>query len=131
MRILFFVLISFVFHAISCKKQSSEIDVLYKQVMLVHDEVMPRMKDIHEAKKELGKIAITADSIESFAIIRELDAADESMMLWMNEFKADYNKMDEANQKAYLDSELKRINKVRQLMLNSLEKSKSLVKKKN
>src|SRR6478735_8150516 len=65
---------------------------LYDQVMDIHDEVMPKMNDIHKMKKALkDSIANTPDMPEETKLkfgqtILRLDSAGNSMMVWMREF---------------------------------------------
>ena len=109
---------------------------LYDQVMAVHDEVMPKTDEIYRLKKELqDKIAKTPDLVadkkkQLDQIIAELDSADHSMMDWMHKFNP---LPDSANQEAtreYLENEMEKIKKVRELINGSIQKAKDEVNKK-
>lgn len=109
---------------------------LYDQVMEVHDEVMPKTSEIYQLKKELlEKIAKTPDLVadkkkQLDQIIVELDSADHSMMDWMHKFNP---LPDSANQEAareYLENEMEKIKKVRELINGSIQKAKDEVGKK-
>jgi hypothetical protein len=107
---------------------------LYNQVMEIHDEVMPKTGDIYGLKKELQeKLDKTADGKEKEELkqtISLLDSADHAMMDWMHHF----NPADTTSQEAareYLESEMEKIKKVKDLVNESLEKAKAQTGKKN
>ncbi len=109
---------------------------LYDEVMKVHDEVMPKEDEIYRLKKELqDKITKTPDLVvdkkkQLDQIIAELDSADHSMMDWMHKFNP---LPDSANQEAareYLENEMEKIKKVRELINGSIQKAKDEVGKK-
>jgi hypothetical protein len=131
---------------ISCAKTSKQEDhqhdtgdaeenpnqALYDQVMDIHDEVMPRAEDIYQLKKELQeKIASTPDLIaekkkELEMTIDQLDSADQSMMDWMHHFHPLPDSADQEKARAYLESEMEKIKKVRELTNESIEKAKGV-----
>ena len=97
---------------------------LEAEVMAIHDEVMPKMGDIHMAKKGLRKVlAATKDSTvqsEIIAMINDLESADEGMMTWMADWKVP---AQEPEKTEYLKKEMEKITKVKNDMLSSLEKA--------
>jgi hypothetical protein len=105
---------------------------LYDQVMDIHDEVMPRSEDIYQLKKEIQeKIANTPDLIaekkkELEMTIAQLDSADQSMMDWMHHFHPLPDSADQEKARAYLESEMEKIKKVRELTNESIEKAKGV-----
>jgi hypothetical protein len=104
---------------------------LYNEVMKIHDEVMPKMDDIHRAKTELKeKIEKTpnlskTERIELDAMIARLDSAGEGMMVWMREFNPLPDSLGEEKARAYLESEMERVKKVRANILEALEATKT------
>jgi hypothetical protein len=105
----------------SCKEEQVASKDLEMQVMDIHDEVMPKMSNIQSAKKEL-EMALKngADSTKVFELLGELDAADEAMMVWMDEYTVpDGSTEDE--KVTYLNVELARIKEVKDKMLNSIK----------
>ncbi len=116
---------------LACKQNTSnEVDLLFKEMMAIHDEVMPKMSDISKAKKELGKFAMSADSVEVMEAIKQLDAADEAMMVWMDEFDAQYQtSLPKEKHISYLEDEKVRVNNVKSMMLTSIEKANLLIQK--
>ena len=103
---------------------------LYDQVMDIHDEIMPRAEDIYQLKKELQeKLAGSPDMVadkkqELELVIAQLDSADQSMMDWMHQFKPLPDSADQEKARAYLESEMERIKKVKDLMNESIDKAK-------
>jgi ABC-type Zn uptake system ZnuABC Zn-binding protein ZnuA len=104
---------------------------LYDEVMAVHNEVMPKTGEIYQLKKELkDKIAAEPDQKEELEkIVAELDSADHSMMDWMHKF----NEPDSVTQEVareYLENEMEKINKVKELINTSVQKAKDKLGKK-
>lgn len=99
---------------------------LYDEVMNIHDDVMPKMDDIHRKKTELKeKLANNpdlpqAEKDKATATIAKLDSAGESMMAWMRRFRPIPDSLGEDKARAYLENELARVKKVRENMLKAL-----------
>lgn len=100
-------------------------EALYREVMEVHDEVMPKMNDIHRIKtslkEELANNPGLPESVrkEKESLIVQLDSAGEGMMDWMRKFDPPSDS-SEAVMKAYLEEEMVRVQKVRDDILNAL-----------
>ena len=142
MRNLYFLvcLIAFV---TSCKPGSSsdketmaetpsEIQALENQVMAVHDEVMPKMKDINDlsAKLRAAKANIKEDEYgkkQSPAGLEEvqgaLKLAEQGMWDWMKSFSDTKATLKEDQLKGFYEKELEKINKVKADMLSAMEKA--------
>ncbi len=109
---------------------------LYDQVMDVHNEVMPKSDQLYQLKKELqDKIAQTPALSQDkkkqlHQIISELDSADRSMMDWMHKFKPLPDSANQESAREYLENEMEKIKKVRDLINGSLQKAKEEVGKK-
>jgi Mg2+ and Co2+ transporter CorA len=107
---------------------------LYDQVMAIHDEVMPKMEDIYNLKKELADtIANTPDMVEAKkkeleAMMARLDSANDAMMGWMHEFNPLPDSADQEKARAYLENEMEKIRKVKDLTAESIEKAKAIMK---
>ncbi|MFM9838085.1 MAG: hypothetical protein ACKVOQ_07460 [Cyclobacteriaceae bacterium] len=103
---------------------------LYDQVMDIHDEVMPRSEDIYQLKKELQEKVVSTPNLvaekkqELELAIAQLDSADQSMMDWMHHFHPLPDSADQEKARAYLESEMEKIKKVRELTSESIEKAK-------
>ncbi|MEK6782718.1 MAG: hypothetical protein AABY93_13540 [Bacteroidota bacterium] len=111
-------------------------EALYNQVMDVHDEVMPKMGDIYKLKKELQEqIAKSPDMVverkqQLEQIISNLDSASNAMMEWMHKFNPLPDSVDQEQAREYLESEMERVKKVRDLMNETIEKAETEVKNK-
>jgi len=109
---------------------------LYDEVMGIHDEVMPKSDEIYQLKKEIKeKIAnsttLAADKKKELdQLIVELDSADHSMMDWMHKFKPLPDSANQELAREYLENEIERIKKVRELINGSLQKAKDELGKK-
>jgi chromosome segregation ATPase len=110
---------------------------LYDQVMDIHDEVMPRSEDIYQLKKELQEKLSAAPAAPNLigekkqeleSIISQLDSADKSMMDWMHNFHPLPDSADQEKARAYLESEMERIKKVRDFTNETIEKAKTIKK---
>lgn len=104
--------------------------VLYDQVMDVHDEVMPKMDEIMKLKRSLQEqIANTPDMVverkqQLEKMISNLDSASNAMMDWMHEFNPLPDSVDQEIAREYLEGEMEKIRNVKTLMLESIEKAK-------
>jgi hypothetical protein len=100
---------------------------LYNQVMDIHDEVMPKMDDIMRLKRELkekvenspGLVGEQKKQLEEK--IQLLDSAGHAMMSWMSSFKPEDYKGEQLRE--YLESEMERVKKVKETMLDAIEKA--------
>ena len=109
------------------KTETSPNQKLYNEVMKVHDEVMPKMNDIHKLKMSIReKIEKNpnlpkTERLKLDAMYAKLDSANEGMMVWMREFRPLPDSVGEEKAKAYLENEMQRVNKVRDNMLKAIE----------
>ena len=105
----------------------SEREQLYKEVMEIHDAVMPKMSDINRVKRNLDDQIETDSLIDDnlnskvSIIILELTAAEESMMEWMKGFKVPKKDQPDEQVVSYLKEEKLKISRVSDQMLSSLE----------
>jgi hypothetical protein len=109
------------------KTEISPNQKLYNEVMKIHDEVMPKMDDIHRLRMsireqiEKNPNLPKAERIKLDAMYAKLDSANEGMMVWMREFRPLPDSLGEEKATAYLQSEMKRVKVVRDRMLNAIE----------
>ncbi len=107
---------------------------LYDQVMTIHDEVMPKMEDVYKLKKDIAdKIAATPDMVEAKkkeleSMMAKLDSTNNAMMDWMHEFSPLPDSVDQEKAREYLENEMEKIRKVRDLTAESIEKAKEIMK---
>ena len=126
--------IGFIFLALlltQCKDktpQEAELDKLFDEVMVIHDDVMPKTAVIHRLKKKLKKQTNEDNLAPITMAIKQLDAADEGMMQWMDDFKKPKGKeFEEA--KSYLNKEKDRITRVKQDILSAISVAEELIPK--
>ena len=95
---------------------------LYDEVMVIHDEVMPRMTDIHRLKKSIKQKH--KDDLQNYPeaidLLARLEEADNAMMNWMADFKPP---KDESAAEAYLNAEKSKISEVSRLMKATIQEA--------
>ncbi|MFH6983344.1 viral A-type inclusion protein [Marinoscillum luteum] len=102
----------------------NEVEKLKAEVMEVHDEVMPEMGNLMNLKKQLKDKIAYPDSIGGSAeeldrLIHNLEAADESMMEWMRNYKDPSPEMSEEEALKYLQNKMESIREVKQKINSS------------
>lgn len=101
--------------------------VLYNQVMDIHDEVMPKMEDLYKLKKKMEEEIAQAPSLteerkrELEGLIAKLDSANLAMMDWMHEFNPLPDSANQEDAREYLENEMERVKKVREKMLDAIK----------
>lgn len=103
---------------------------LYDEVMKLHDEGMEKMDEIHALKQQLkqeiegtpGMVEAKRTEIESK--ISQLDSAGRAMMVWMRNFHPETDTLDASGYRNYLESELKKVKKVRDDIFAAVERAK-------
>lgn len=106
--------------------EESPNQALYDEVMRIHDEVMPKMNDLHKAKTSLRtRLELPGlDEHERQQIqnkISRIDSASESMMVWMRHFNPLPDSAGEDKARAYLESELVKVKEVEKKILDALK----------
>lgn len=101
--------------------------LLYNEVMDIHDEVMPRMEDLYNLKKDIEEKlkdpgALAEGQEEKLRKrLAQIDSVSKLMMTWMHEFNPPPDTADKTQTQAYLESELERIKVVKQAMMETIE----------
>lgn len=109
------------------------IDSLYRIVMAIHDEVMPRMGHIVALQDSLKQI-VQLDSIlqkeNDFPrqLMDNLSSAEEAMWVWMNNLKQINTLSDSVNPILYYTQQIDSITSVKQKMLESIGNAESFIK---
>lgn len=102
--------------------------VLYNQVMDIHDEVMPKSEEIYNISKKWKVALKDASSDEERELIQRkidnLDSANKMMMDWMHEFKPLPDTTNEETERAYYETHLEKIKLVKEAILLAIEKEK-------
>lgn len=109
----------------SCKHQHGQSESpLYKDVMAIHDKVMPEMGKIHSLKKQLKAIEVPQANEIILDHVKDLNDADEAMMTWMADFKVPE---DQAQHDEYLKAEKVKIQQVSDQMYGAMDKASKLI----
>ena len=112
--------------------ESGGNEALYQEVMKIHDEAMMKMNDIYTLKQSLNsKLADSAKidegkKIEIKATIGKLDSASEDMMVWMRAFSPIPDSLGEEKAREYLETEMEKVKRVREDIIEALEKGNAL-----
>lgn len=130
MKYLLFISLALVFACEPSKK--GEINLVKKEALDIHDEVMPKMGELRRTRKDLMLQADTLMEVDSSRAQMLLEASDEiataneSMMDWMRNFEPEY----EGTEEEILDYFTKQkvlIEEVREAMNESLEKGNKML----
>jgi hypothetical protein len=122
------------------EKPVSKQDSLEKDVMDGHDVAMAKMSRI---RKYLAQISLQRDSISKLPVIqqnktyqqaltdldKDLQKADSSMNAWMEAYVIDSAKDNKELRIKYLESEKEKVDAVKKLVLESVQRADSLLKK--
>ncbi len=111
-------------------QQQQEEQKRWEEMMAIHDEVMPKMADINALSRQLKEKLAVLDTTQTEAqqklrqTIEALSAAEDGMMTWMAEIEPlstlrETKKHEEIM--TYLAEELKKVTKVKEDMLRSIE----------
>jgi uncharacterized Zn finger protein (UPF0148 family) len=121
-------------------QQSTELEaseVLYNEVMEIHDDVMPKMSRIAQLQEELKeKLKANSESESNLEnakmLLSKLNEAEQAMWDWMHEFSDSYGqKLTEQEKMEYLEAEKIRITEVKDKMLNSISIAETAISNEN
>ena len=100
--------------------------LLDKEIMRIHDEVMPKTFTIRTRIQKLKEDLKTATAAQKQKIeqqIAKLDSADRSMYDWMHHYDPIPDSLGEEKAKQYLDDELAKIKQVQEKIESALKES--------
>ncbi|MFM9949178.1 MAG: hypothetical protein ACKV1O_14655 [Saprospiraceae bacterium] len=126
--IFLFLLIALAFSA--CNTEQSTQEKLWDEMMVVHDEVMPKMGDLNRLSRNIRSQLDTVPPIDTLQKLQQLDLlirlgkAEEGMMVWMSELEIlDDLRATKSHKEIirYLEAEKQRIGAVRDSMLVGIE----------
>lgn len=135
-NVLFFSIITVLF---SCQSEKVDENQLLKdEVIAIHDEVMPYMGELRSLKKEVDNKsdslankdaeAFAADIKRLESISKQLEDAFEGMFIWMRQFKAPEETMDEEAAKSYLLNQKELVEKVNEDIKQAMKVAKEELK---
>lgn len=115
-----------------------KITALKKEAIEIHDEVMPRMGEIHELSVEIKTLRNAMQDDTSMVskqidnqladYLLRLDLADEAMMDWMSDYIIDFEKTNpEDSAIAYYTEQIEQIKRVKTKMDGSIDEAKKFV----
>lgn len=122
--------LSFLLVQFSCSSSKSEHEDLYKEIIAVHDEVMPRMEEISSLSKKLKEKSSRSEKDKNPEVknsIISLEKASLSMMDWMRKFNSSYDTLPDKEAKNYLKEEKLKIEKVREEINKAIEEAKKQI----
>ena len=115
-----------------------------KDLMAIHDSLMPAMETLMSLEKQLSREMKVTDSllaIKSVSTLKDkkgeianlhsqLEKADKEMMNWMHQYKADsLAKLEEEKAQAYIADQTVKITAVRDLMKKSISDAQLFLQK--
>ncbi len=106
-----------------CGNKPDQLESIKKEVMDVHDEVMPKMGELRSVRKSLIEKSKAADSTAANrldVLAKNLEVANDQMMSWMNQYEPQFEGTEEEKIKYYKDQNAS-IQTVKNSMLNALE----------
>lgn len=112
--------------------QNNSADDVRKQVMEIHDEVMPKMGQLRKVEKALRQTADSVITLDSAAAQKHLAVADrikkanEEMMSWMRQFEPNYEGTED-EVRVYLEEQKLQIRAVADSMNTSLAEGEDLI----
>ena len=123
----------------SCRqgKKGSEAPTQMEEVMMIHDEVMPKMGKLSKLVSELKeKIDTTATGKEYAAVMKDLKDSNKSMMDWMMGFGDRFNSDEilegkelSPEKKEWLNEEEEKVKALKEQINSSIEKAEALLDK--
>ncbi len=114
----------------------AEADSLLKEVMNIHDVVMPKTLELENLKKKMktGMDSLELDStmtVNFNATIRDIDSAIYGMRNWMSNFEKPSDTTAIYKIVEYYNSEIEKMQKVKDLTLQTIPKAEALLSKKD
>lgn len=124
--------------SLSCKqeKKAEEGPTQMEEVMMVHDEVMPKMGTISKLVAELkAKVDTTSTGMEYETAMKDLQNSNKLMMDWMMGFGDRFDSDEILNGKEltaqkleWLDEEQEKVNALKEEINSSIERAEKLLK---
>ena len=126
---------------LSCNSDKKEEQMLFDEVMALHDEVMPKMGTLRSLANELSSKAdsLSMDSLmdnsnsinEMRSLSKSLKDANEGMMEWMRQYEQVEEGTPHGEVMQYLQEQRKLVQKVREDMINSKENAEKYLQANN
>lgn len=123
----------------STATEDAEVEVLYEEVMYIHDDVMPKMGAINQYQEEI-KVLLADEEIlkddekhtQLKTMLTDLNDAEKAMWDWMHNFSDLYGQANTKDEKLdYLSKEKEVISIVRDEMLTSIKNAEDFIASQN
>lgn len=133
-RIIALFLLVFPLMLTSCESPKVKEEKMAKEVMELHDEVMPKMQDMMRLKKDLKKSMLAMDStsaeIETVnKLIADLEGADKEMMDWMHNYNGGQDLYTHEEIMQYLKLEKAKMEKIKLETHTAIDAAKTYLSK--
>jgi hypothetical protein len=122
----------------SCQPNQEELNKIKRaEVIVVHDEVMPKIGQLKKLEKEAEKkiemleMGETVDSLqiqELKALAFDLNQAYDAMFVWMRQYKTEDEEKTPEEVKIYLEDQALKIDEVNEQIKAILSKSEEVLK---
>lgn len=115
--------------SIACDRSASDIDQMDREIMKIHDEVMPMISDMVKVRRSLESRISDQDSTTQMACknaIASLKEAEKGMWDWMAQYRKP--KAGDAEAAAYLASQKAAIQSVSDAMKSAFTNGQNLLK---
>lgn len=123
------------FSIFSCAAEKENVASLKEEVIAVHDEVMPRMGELRNYQKLLNEaeqklLETPVDSIQANEFRQASIACEEAyegMFVWMRQFDAKLEGMDEEASMGYLEDQLLEVTEVNYAIKKAISEAERLL----
>lgn len=106
---------------------------LEKQILAVHDSMMPQMSELLQFQKDVAAKVAESDGLakeKGLQISQQLKNADDAMMDWMHQYKGDtLLHLGQEEALAYLKDQQEKVQAMRDLMRKSLTDAENYLRK--
>ncbi len=136
-KVLSFLICTVLLLSFSCKQEKKEEQTQMKEVMAIHDEVMPKMSTIGKLVGELKPKVDSTEMGQKYEVaMKDLQDANTAMMDWMKDFGDRFNHEEILNGKElseekqqWLDEEEEKVKVVKEKINGSIERAEALLAK--
>ena len=108
---------------------SNDNQILYNEIMDIHDEVMPKTEEIYNINKQLKTSLQDANTDAEKELLQDqinyFDSVNNMMMDWMHEFKPLPDTTNEETARSYYEAHLEKVKLVREAILAAVDKGKN------
>lgn len=115
----------------SCAVKEDEVSALKTEVIVIHDEVMPKMGELKSNQKLLmekgEKLGDTTEAQRYRGAALACDEAYEGMFVWMRQFDSKLEGLNEEESIAYLQDQLIKVTQVNRDIKQALEEAEKLL----